>query len=363
METSRAPLTELALVFGRLGVTSFGGPAAHIALMEEEVVKRREWIPHERFLDLLGLANLVPGPNSSELAMHIGWQRAGFPGLLVAGVAFIAPAIAITSIFAWGYVASGALPALAAPLAGVRAALIAVILGAVWRLGRRAVRSRYLALLGLLVLATALLGGNELYLLLGAGILGACWVQGLPKFRWPGTTAALEPTLLGLTLYCLKIGSILYGSGYVLIAFLQGGLVDRLHWLTRAELLDAVAAGQFTPGPVLSTATFIGYLILGWPGAVLATAGIFLPSFIFVGLTSRLVGRLRKTEWAAAFLDSVNVAALGLMVAVAARLAHDALPGIWTWVIAITAFAVLFRWSVNPAWVVLGSAIVGAVVL
>ncbi len=318
-------LPELARVFARLGATSFGGPAAHIALMEEEVVNRREWLTRERFLDLLGLANLVPGPNSSELAMHIGWQRAGMPGLVVAGVAFILPAILITSVLAGMYVAYGTLPSLAAPLAGIRAALIAVILGAVWRLGKSAVRTPYLAVAGVLVLVAALLDGNELFLLLGAGILGACWKAGIPGFARPGATLAVEPTLFALLLYCLKIGSILYGSGYVLIAFLEGGLVDRLHWLTRTELLDAVAAGQFTPGPVLSTATFIGYVILGWPGALLATIGIFLPSFGFVAITSPLASRLRKTPWAAAFLDTVNVAALGLMVAVAIQLAHTAL--------------------------------------
>jgi chromate transporter len=363
MAPATATLAELARVFARLGATSFGGPAAHIALMEEEIVNRRGWLPRERFLDLLGAANLIPGPNSSELAMHVGWQRAGMPGLLISGVAFIGPAVMITSVFAWSYVAYGALPALAAPLGGVRAVLIAVIVGAVWRLGRTAIHSRTLAVEGLLVLTAAILGGNELFLLLSAGVLGACWREGVPGFERPGMIPAVEPTLLALLLYFLKIGSILYGSGYVLIAFLEGGLVDRLHWLTRTELLDAVAAGQLTPGPVLSTATFIGYLVLGWPGAVLATVGIFLPSFGLVALTSPLVGRLRKTPWAAALLDSVNVAALALIIAVAVRLAREALPGVWAWAMAFVAFGVLSRWSVNPAWIVLAGALIGAVTL
>jgi chromate transporter len=363
MAPATATLAELARVFARLGATSFGGPAAHIALMEEELVNRRGWLSRERFLDLLGAANLIPGPNSTELAMHVGWQRAKMPGLLIAGIAFILPAVIITGVFAWSYVAYGALPALAGPLAGVRAVLIAVIVGAVWRLGRSAVHSRYLAVGGLLVLAAAILGGNEIFLLLTAGVLGASWREGVPGFTRQGTLPAVEPTQVALLLYFLKIGSILYGSGYVLIAFLEGGLVDRLHWLTHTELMDAVAAGQLTPGPVFSTATFIGYLIFGWPGAVLATVGIFLPSFGFVALTSPLIGRLRKAPWAAAFLDSVNVAALGLVVAVALRLAHEALPGVWSWAMAIAAFAVLFRWSVNPAWIVLAGALVGAVAL
>ena len=356
-------LSELARVFVRLGATSFGGPAAHIAIMDEELVRRREWVTRERFLDLLGAANLIPGPNSTELAMHIGWQRGGLPGLVVSGLAFILPAVLVTGVFAWTYVAFGALPALVAPLAGIRAALIAVVLGAVWRLGRTAVRSRTLACLGGLTLVAALIGGNELFLLLAAGVLGATWIAGIPGLRRPGSAAAVEPTLVALLLYFLKIGSVLYGSGYVLIAFLEGGLVDRLHWLTRTELLDAVAAGQFTPGPVLSTATFVGYLIYGWPGAVVATVGIFLPSFILVAVTSPLVGRLRRTPWAAAFLDSVNVAALALMVEVAVRLAADALPGPWSWAIAGVAFLVLSRWSPNPAWIVVGGAAAGALVL
>jgi len=332
-------------------------------MMEEEVVTRRGWISRARFLDLVGAANLIPGPNSSELAMHIGWQRAGMPGLLGAGAAFILPAAALTGLLAWAYTRWGTLPALATPLAGVRAAVLAVIAAAVWRLGRAAVKRRVLAALGVTVLVAALLGAGELPLLLAGGVLGACWIAGIPGLGRSGTTAAVEPTLLGLGIYFLKIGSILYGSGYVLVAFLEGGLVEHYGWLTRAELLDAVAAGQFTPGPVFSTATFAGYLVAGWPGAAVATIGIFLPSFVLVALTRRLADRLRGQPWTAAFLDSVNVAALSLMLAVAVRLAATSLTGPASWAIALAAAAASVRWAVNPAWIVLGGAVLGAVLL
>lgn len=353
------PLAELAGLFLRLGATSFGGPAAHIALMEDAVVSRRAWLTREEFLDLLGAANLIPGPNSSELAMHIGWRRAGAVGLCVAGLAFILPAVLITGIFAWMYVRFGNLPALAGPLAGVRAAVLAVIIAAIWRLGKTAVKSRVLAVAGALTLIAALLGGNELLLLLGGGVLGACWIAGVPGFGRGAVLGVIEPTLLALGLFFLKIGSILYGSGYVLFAFLEGGLVQQLHWLTRPQLVDAIAAGQFTPGPVLSTATFVGYLVLGWTGAVVATLGIFVPSFVFVALTSRLVGRLRRSPWSAAFLDAVNVTALGLMVSVTLHLATTALAGPATWGIAGVAFLVLARTKINPGWIVLGGLLSG----
>ncbi len=353
------PLAGLATLFLRLGATSFGGPAAHIALMEDAVVTRRAWMTRAEFLDLLGAANLIPGPNSSELAMHLGWRRAGGAGLLVAGFAFILPAVLITGVLAWIYVRFGNLPAMAGPLAGVRAAVLAVITAAIWRLGTTAVKSRVLAIAGALVLIAALLGGNELLLLLGGGVLGACWIAGIPRFGRGVALGAIEPTLLALGLFFLKIGSILYGSGYVLFAFLEGGLVEKLGWLTRPQLVDAIAAGQFTPGPVLSTATFVGYLVLGWPGAVIATLGIFLPSFVFVALTSRLVGRLRRSPWSAAFLDAVNVAALALMVSVTLHLATTALAGPATWAIAALAFLVLARTTINPGWIVLGGLLLG----
>ncbi|MEO8140310.1 MAG: chromate transporter [Gemmatimonadota bacterium] len=355
-----AHLGELAALFFRLGATSFGGPAAHIALMEDAIVARRGWVSREEFLDLLGAANLIPGPNSSELAMHLGWRRAGGAGLVIAGIAFILPAAVITAMFAWIYVRLGTLPAMAGPLAGVRAAVLAVIAAAIWRLGKTAIKTRTLAVAAALVLAAALLGGNELMLLLGGGVIGACWIAGFPRVGRGASLKVVEPNLLGLGLYFLKIGSILYGSGYVLVAFLEGGLVERLGWLTRPQLVDAIAAGQFTPGPVLSTATFVGYLVLGWPGALVATLGIFLPSFLLVAATVRLVSRLRRSPWTSAFMDAVNVSALALMVAVALHLASTALGGPATWGIAAIALLVLTRWTVNPGWIVLGGLLVGA---
>jgi chromate transporter len=280
--------------------------------------------------------------------------------LVIAGLAFIIPAVVITGALAWAYVRLGSLPAMAGPLSGVRAAVLAVIAAAIWRLGKSAIRSQTLAVLGALVMVAALLGGHELLLLLGGGALGACWVAGIPGLGRGRALGALEPTLLALGLFFLKIGSILYGSGYVLVAFLEAGLVERLGWLTRPQLVDAIAAGQFTPGPVLSTATFAGYLVLGWPGAVVATVGIFLPSFVLVALTTRLVSRLRRSPWTAAFLDAVNVAALGLMVSVTLQLASTALLGWMTAGIAVLAFLVLARWSLNPGWIVLGGLLLGA---
>ncbi len=361
--TSPTPLGELAALFLRLGATSFGGPAAHIALMEDAVVTRRGWLSREEFVDLLGVTNLIPGPNSSELAMHLGWLRGGAAGLVTAGLAFILPAVLITAGFAWVYVHLGSLPAFSGPLAGVRSAALAIIAAAVWRLGRTALRTRTLAGLGALVLAAALLGGDEVLLLFAGGVLGSCWIAGLPGGFRGRTLGAVAPNLLGLGGYFLKIGSVLYGSGYVLVAFLEGGLVERLGWLTRPQLVDAIAAGQFTPGPVLSTATFVGYLVLGWPGAVVATIGIFMPSFIFVALTTRLVVRLRRSPWSRAFLDAVNVAALALMAAVTLQLATTALASLPSGAIGLAAFLVLYRWSVNPAWVVLGGLLLGALLL
>ncbi len=370
-------MRDLLLLFFRLGATSFGGPAAHIAMMQEEVVRRRAWLGPEEFLDLLGAANLIPGPNSSELAMHLGWRRAGVAGLVGAGISFILPAVAITALFAWAYVRFGTLPALQAPFAGIRAAVLAVIGIAVLRLGRTAVKSRPLALVGTLVFAAALLGVSELILLFAGGVVGACWLAGFPGRGRPGTTlgllpawvlalgtqssetAASLPTLSALGLFFLKVGSVLYGSGYVLIAFLQGGLVERYGWLTRAQLVDAVAAGQFTPGPVLSTATFVGYLVLGPAGAMVATAAIFLPSFVLVAVTAPHVHRLRQTPWLAAFLDSVNVAALGLMAAVTIQLARSTLTGPAPGAIALAGLLVALRWKVNPAWLVLSGALLG----
>lgn len=368
-------LPALAALFLKLGIIGFGGPAAHIALMEEEVVARRGWLTREHFLDLVGATNLIPGPNSTEMAIHVGYVRAGWPGLLVAGAAFILPAVLITSAAAWAYVKYGSLPQVSPLLYGIKPVVLAVILGAVWRLGRSAVKGWRLLVIGLAVIAAVLLGVNEIVALLLGGVLGMFWLRlpaagagpgglaallalpGLPGLVQPGGPAGVR--LWDLGLFFLKIGSVLYGSGYVLVAFLEGGLVRDLGWLTQQQLLDAIALGQFTPGPVLSTATFVGYVLAGVPGAIVATLGIFAPSFLFVAILNPVVPRLRRWPWTAAFLDAINVSAIGLMVAVVAELAATTLTGWPAWVLAVGAAIAAVWWRVNPAWLVVGGAAVG----
>lgn len=368
-------MRELALLFAKLGTIAFGGPAAHIAMMEEEVVKRRQWLTHDHFLDLLGATNLIPGPNSTEMAIHIGYLRAGWKGLVVAGACFILPAVTITLVFAHLYVAYGSLPQVGVFTAGIRAAIIAVIAGAVFRLGKPVIRKPFMVFTGCAVAVLHLLGVDEILLLFAAGAAGFLWsyirhrgnplaaMIGLPVLLgFPAVGAATSAggaTLTGLALFFLKIGAILYGSGYVLVAFLQGGLVDARGWLTQAQLLDAVAVGQFTPGPVLSTATFIGFVLLGLPGAGIATAGIFLPSFIFVAIISPFVPRLRKSKQMSGFLDGVNAASLGLMLAMTILLGIASLTSPPLWVIFLTAATVSFVRNVNAAWIVVGGAALG----
>ena len=369
-------MKELSLLFLKLGTIAFGGPAAHIAMMEDEVVKRRGWISHEHFLDLLGATNLIPGPNSTEMAIHIGYLRAGLKGLLLAGLCFILPAVLITLLLAHFYVAYGSIPELRPFVAGIRPAVIAVILAAVFRLSKSVVKNRLAVALGVLVVILNLLGVDEIFLLLASGLAGLLWnyrnrlrqtfatlITLLPILSLQ-TATPTEPTLataslLGLTLFFLKVGSVLYGSGYVLVAFLQGGLVDARHWLTQQQLFDAIAVGQFTPGPVLSTATFIGYLILGFPGASVATLGIFLPSFVFVLISNPLIPKLRRSPLASGFLDGLNAASLGLMLAVTIELGMTALSGVGSWLIFLIAANVVILRNINAAWIVIGSAILG----
>lgn len=375
----KASLAELARVFFKLGAIGFGGPAAHIALMEEETVKRRNWLSHEQFLDLLGVTNLIPGPNSTEMAIHLGYVQAGWRGLAVAGLSFILPAVTITLGFAWLYVRFGTVPQLAAFMFGIRAAIIAVILAAVFRLSRPLLGKWQLVAMGLAVTVLSLLRCDEIALLFGAGLLNVIGEQ--PRFLWQrltsrfhiavlpalaavfrGVGAEVSPaaaSLTGLGLFFLKVGAILYGSGYVLVAFLQGGLVESLHWLTPQQLLDAIAIGQFTPGPLLSTATFIGYLLLGFPGAAVATIGVFLPSFVFVMLSSPLIPKLRASRIARSFLNGVNAAALGLMLAVCVALGLGSLTSLAAWLIFGLALVVLVARNVNAAWIILGGAILG----
>ncbi len=383
-------LGELAKLFFKLGVIGFGGPAAHIAMMEDEVVKRRQWLTRSHFLDLIGATNLIPGPNSTEMAIHVGYTYGGWPGLIIAGVCFILPAVLITASFAWIYVEFGTIPQVAPLIYGIKPAVLAVILGAVWRLGKKAVKSSKLLIIGLGVAVLVFFGQNEVIALLLGGSLGMIWLRLSDKGNPPPeetaaimaagltTSVALKATaatgatvasvpLWQLGWFFLKVGSVLFGSGYVLVAFLEGGLVREHGWLTKAQLLDAIAIGQFTPGPVLSTSTFIGYLIAGFPGAVVATVAIFLPSFLFVVLLNPLVPRLRASKWASAFLDAVNVSSVALMGVVTLNLSQTTLikpAGAFSidWLaalIAISAAVLAIRFQINAAWLVLGGALIG----
>lgn len=363
------PLRELALLFLRIGCVAFGGPAAHIAMMEEEVVRRRGWLTREEFLDRLGATNLIPGPNSTEMAIHIGHRRAGWPGLLVAGACFILPATLMVALLAWGYVRHGRLPAVAGILYGLKPVMIAILVQALWLLGRTAVKSAGLAILAAAGLVASLLHVHELAVLLGSGAVA--WLARAP--RRPAVAAVVpglavagaataSPGVASVFLLFAKIGSVLYGSGYVLIAFLRADLVERLRWLTPGQLLDAVAVGQITPGPVSTTATFVGYLVAGWPGAAAATLGIFLPAFLFVAASGPLVPRLRRSPGASAFLDGVNVASLALMAAVAYPLGRAALVDLPTLALALTAAALLLLARISSVWVVALGALVGLVI-
>ena len=364
-------LGDVARLFLRLGVVSFGGPAAHVALMEEEIVRRRRWLTHETFLDLLGAANLIPGPNSTELAIHIGYSRAGWPGLIVAGACFIVPAAVIVTALAWGYVRYGSLPAIAGILAGVKPVVIAIVVQAIWKLGRGVLSSRAGLALGIACAIAAGLGANELVLLAGAGAamwvvdgwrrssdaapMGAMGVMALPALA----AAPAAFTLGGLFLVFVKIGAVLFGSGYVLLAFLRADFVVRLGWLTERQLLDAVAVGQVTPGPVFTTATFIGYLLGGAMGAVVATVGIFLPAFVFVAASGPLLPMVRRSAGARAALDGVNVASLALMAVVTVQLARSALVGPTGVALAVASAVALMRFRVSASWLVLAGALVG----
>src|SRR2546425_4051048 len=360
MPASLPPMREVAWLFLKLGTIAFGGPAAHIAMMREEVVRRRRWLTDEQFMDLLGATNLIPGPNSTEMAIHLGYLRAGWPGLVMAGVCFIVPAMLIVFVCAWLYVRYGARPEAAWLLYGVKPVVIAIVMQAIWGLLRTAVKGPILAAIGGAGLALSLLGGNEIALLLGGGVVAML-------LRTVGSRGVAAPLGLGagaglttLFLVFLKIGSVLYGSGYVLLAFLRHDFVERLGWLTDQQLLDAVAVGQVTPGPVFTTATFIGYVLGGVPGAALATLGIFLPSFVFVALSHPLVPKIRASRRAGAFLDGVNVAALALMAAVTWQLGRAAIVDLTTAALALVALALLLRYKINSAWLVLAGAAVGA---
>jgi chromate transporter len=385
------PLREIAALFLRLGFTAFGGPAAHIALMKDEAVNRRGWLTEAGFLDLIGATNLIPGPNSTEIAIHLGYLRGRWAGLAVAGLCFIVPAALLVSGFAWAYTRYGTLPAVGGVLYSVKPVVVAVVLQAIWGLAKPALRTRGLALLGAAALALALVGVPPLYLLFGAGTLAgvARWAGSRRAGETPLPARALLPLLgvagalvvlptlltallpapsgavpfgLGpLFLFFLKVGSVLYGSGYVLLAFLRDQLVTQWHWLTEAQLLDAVAVGQVTPGPVFTTATFVGFLLGGPAGAAVATLGIFLPSFVLVALSGPLVPRIRRAPLAAAFLDGVNAAALALMAAVVWDLGRAALVDAPTVALTLLSAVLLVRCKANSAWLIVGAAALGAV--
>jgi chromate transporter len=368
--TRTAALREVALLFLRLGVTSFGGPAAHVALMEDEVVRRRAWLGREEFLDLYGATQLVPGPNSTEMAIHLGYRRAGWAGLVVAGTCFIVPAALVTLALAWAYVRFGALPEVRWVLYGVKPVIIAVVGQALAGLGPTALKRRPMIAVAALSAAASLAGAHELAILLGAGVFSATLARRTP----PGAAMALggapaasaiAATSFGLGplfLFFLKVGAVLFGSGYVLLAFLRADLVDRYHWMTEAQLLDAVAAGQITPGPVFTTATFVGYVLGGGWGALLATLGIFLPAFVFVAVSGPLVPRLRSSAATASFLDGVNAASLALMAVVTWDLGRAALIDAPTIAIAAASLVLLLRFRVSSTWLVLGGALLGALV-
>ena len=377
---SVAEVVTLAL---KLGLTAFGGPAAHIAMLRDEIVSRRGWMTDAYFLDLLAATNLIPGPNSTEMVIHAGFSRAGWRGLLAGGTFFILPAALITLVFAWIYERYGTTPQLESFLYGVKPVVIAVIVQAIWGLGRTIAGQLPLLAVSAIAFTLSLAGINELLILIGLGIAAMAarvvsqrgvvgfllavpipreFLLRSPEFA-PALVAATEPySPLRLFLELLKIGATLYGTGYVLLSFLQQDLVENLGWLSEQQLLDAVAVGQFTPGPVFTTATFVGYLVVGWGGAALATIGIFLPAFVFVGLTHSLVRKLRNSLWAGGFLDGVSAAAIGMMASVTVVLAGAALVDPFTVLLAIIAALLLIVLRLNSAWLIAGGGVLGVIV-
>ena len=372
-EVQKGSVSEVAKLSFRLGVTAFGGPAAHIAMLHDEVVKRRRWLSEQHFLDLLGATNLIPGPNSTEMVIHTGYVRAGVAGLIAAGVCFITPAALIVLALAWAYVEYGTTPAAQSLLYGVQPVVIAVVLQALWGLGKKALKGWLTAVVGLVTLGAYFVSPYVVALMLIGGLVVMVWDN---RHRLRGASVGIVPlaglglpalasepfTLTGLFWVFLKVGLTLYGSGYVLLAYLQADLVERLGWLTEQQLIDAVAIGQVTPGPVFTTATFVGYVLGGIPGALVATVGIFLPSFIFVLISNPIIPRLRRWPWTGSFLDGVNAAALGLMAAVTLILGRAALVDMLTVVLMLISAVLLMRFRVNSTWLIAGGAAVGLLV-
>ena len=372
-QTSGA-LGEVAKLFLRLGATAFGGPAAHISIMHDEVVKRRKWLSDQQFLDLIGATNLIPGPNSTEMAIHLGYLRAGWRGLITAGVCFIGPAMAIVLLCSWAYVEYGRLPEAEWLLYGVKPVVIAVVIQALWNLGRKAVKNVSTGIVAAGVIAGYFLGVNEIALLVLSGLVvmiiangrrlsGKLFSGSLIPLPFLQTLSVSETatafSLSTLFFKFLKIGSVLYGSGYVLLAFLRADFVERLGWLTDQQLLDAIAIGQVTPGPVFTTATFVGYMLGGVPAALIATVGIFLPSFIFVAISNPLIPRMRRSPWIGSLLDGVNAGSLGLMAAVTWQLGRASLIDPLTIILAVVSLIALLRFRVNSVWLILGGGLAG----
>jgi len=365
-------LVEVTLLFLKLGFTAFGGPAAHLALFHDEAVKRRKWLDEQHFLDLIGATNLIPGPNSTEIAIHLGFLRAGWLGFVLGGLCFVLPATLIVLALAEIYVRFGSTPQIGWLLYGIKPVIIAIIVNALLNLGKKALKDFLTGVAGLLVIAAYFGGINEIALLFAAGLL-VMFIKNLQKYRRPGVNglflpfagislpalAAIPFSLPILFLTFLKIGSVLYGSGYVLLAFLRADFVTRLGWISDQQLIDAIAIGQVTPGPLFTAATFIGFLLGGTPGALLATAGIFLPSFVFVAISNPLIPRLRNSPWASSLLDGINAASLGLMAAVTWQLGRASLVDPLTIVMSLAAFGLLVRYQVNSTWLIAGGAAIG----
>ena len=368
-----ASLGEIALVFLKLGTIAFGGPAAHLAMMEEEFVRRRHWITQAEFLDRLAAANLIPGPSSTEVAIFLGQLKRGWRGLIVAGCCFIIPAAVIVSLIAWAYVCFGSLPKAAGALYAIKPAVVGIVIQALGKLGRTGLRTIPLAVIAALAVVLNVMGVSPVLVLVFAGVISASVLTmknrlvsavGLPKVVAGAMTvaavgAAFPAGRLRLFLSFLKVGSVVFGSGYVLLAFLRSEFVDRLRWLTEKQLIDAVAVGQFTPGPLFTTATFIGYVVAGWMGAVVATAGIFLPGFVLVAVSGPLLPRLRRSAGAAAALDGVVAGSLALMAVVAWQLGKASIVDWTTLAIFAVSLIALLRFRVNSAWVVAAAAAVG----
>jgi chromate transporter len=376
-------LKEIGWLFLKLGIFAFGGPAAHIAMMQDEVVRRKEWMTEDHFLDLVGVTNLIPGPNSTEMAIHCGFHRGGVWGLFVSGVAFIFPAALLTGSLAYLYVEYQHVPQLQSALFGIKPAVLAIILLALYRLGKKALKSWQIGTIGLIAMALVLSGMSEVFAILIGGVLGILWkgwqrpkdqpIQSSPwlpllltQSAWlsplfAATTAATQITHMRLFLTFLKVGSVLFGSGYVLVAYLDGELVQTLGWLTQSQLLDAIAIGQLTPGPVLATSTFIGYQLQGFWGAVLATTGIFLPSFLFVWLLNPIIPKMRQSKIASAFLDAVNISAVGLIAAVSIKLGQQLFIDWRSIAIFVVSAAAIIasKTKLSPIWLILGGAIIG----